>query len=37
MRQAIHDVIIGTPFPDSWAEASERHQRLYTSRVRDLQ
>jgi O-acetyl-ADP-ribose deacetylase (regulator of RNase III) len=25
------------PFPDSWAEASERHQLLYTDRLRRLQ
>lgn len=37
VRQAIEDVLNGIAPPDSWAEASERHQRLYTDRVRDLQ
>ena len=35
---AISDVLIAPPsFPDSWAEASERHQLLYTDRPRRLQ
>lgn len=38
MRAAIDEVLIHpAPFPDSWAEASERHQLLYTDRPRRLQ
>ncbi|UCH84379.1 MAG: macro domain-containing protein [Candidatus Latescibacterota bacterium] len=37
VRAAIDDTRGGIPFPTSWAEAQERHQRLYGSRVRDLQ
>jgi O-acetyl-ADP-ribose deacetylase (regulator of RNase III) len=38
VRAAIDEVILDRyPFPESWAEVSERHQRLYTSQVRDLQ
>lgn len=38
VRTAIEDVVLGnwTP-PRSWAEASERHQLLYTDRPRRLQ
>jgi O-acetyl-ADP-ribose deacetylase (regulator of RNase III) len=35
---AIQNVVLGKPsFPQSWAEAQTRHQRMYTSDVRDLQ
>ncbi|WP_435021043.1 macro domain-containing protein [Tundrisphaera sp. TA3] len=38
VRQAIDDVIHGQfSLPRSWAEASERHQLLYTDRLRRLQ
>jgi O-acetyl-ADP-ribose deacetylase (regulator of RNase III) len=38
VRAAIEDVVLGRrAFPRSWAEAQERHQLLYTDRVRDLQ
>jgi len=37
-RAAFEDFILGTyRFPRSWAEASERHQLLYTDRPRRLQ
>ena len=36
--QAIEEVVLGPgAFPRSWDDAQERHQRLYTKRVRDLQ
>jgi O-acetyl-ADP-ribose deacetylase (regulator of RNase III) len=38
MRTAIEEVILEKrSFPRTWAEASERHQRLYTDRKRNLQ
>lgn len=38
VRAAIEDVVLGKlPFPNSWSEAQERHQKLYRDRVRDLQ
>jgi hypothetical protein len=38
VRVAIEEVLLGkTAFPRTWAEASERHQKLYTDRVRNLQ
>jgi O-acetyl-ADP-ribose deacetylase (regulator of RNase III) len=37
MRRAIEEWRNGFTFPDSWAEASERHQLLYTSRPKRLQ
>jgi O-acetyl-ADP-ribose deacetylase (regulator of RNase III) len=38
MRAAIEQVVFEKhPFPTTWAEASERHQRLYRDRVTDLQ
>jgi O-acetyl-ADP-ribose deacetylase (regulator of RNase III) len=38
VAQAIRDVLIERPtFPATWAEASERHQLLYTDRPRNLQ
>jgi O-acetyl-ADP-ribose deacetylase (regulator of RNase III) len=38
VRTAIEEVILGAGnFPQTWAEAQEQHQRLYTDRVRDLQ
>lgn len=38
VRAAINDVILGNyTMPKSWAEASERHQLLYTDRPRRLQ
>ncbi len=38
VRAAIDEVILGrTSFPTSWWEASQRHQLMYTSEVRDLQ
>jgi O-acetyl-ADP-ribose deacetylase (regulator of RNase III) len=37
MRKAIEELRSGFTFPDSWAEASERHQLLYTSRPKRLQ
>jgi O-acetyl-ADP-ribose deacetylase (regulator of RNase III) len=38
VRAAIEDVVLGTSsFPSSWADAQQRHQKLYTDRLRDLQ
>lgn len=38
VRIAIEEVVLSKArFPRTWAEASERHQRLYTDRVRNLQ
>jgi O-acetyl-ADP-ribose deacetylase (regulator of RNase III) len=38
MRAAIEQVVFEKhAFPTTWSEASERHQRLYCDRVRDLQ
>jgi O-acetyl-ADP-ribose deacetylase (regulator of RNase III) len=38
VRAAIDDVILDKfQFPQSWAEASENHQRLYSDRLRRLQ
>ncbi len=38
MRAAIDDVLLQTSeFPRTWAEASTRHQQLYTDRPRNLQ
>lgn len=38
VRAAIEDVLLyPKPFPTSWRDAQERHQRLYSDRVRDLQ
>lgn len=38
VRAAIDEVILGrTSFPNSWWEASQRHQLLYGSEARDLQ
>jgi O-acetyl-ADP-ribose deacetylase (regulator of RNase III) len=38
VRAAIEDTVLGRyTMPRSWAEASERHQLLYTNRVRRLQ
>ena len=38
VRQAIEDVLLESqPFPRTWAEASSRHQFLYTDRPRNLQ
>ncbi len=38
VRAAINDVVLGrSVFPVSWADAQQRHQHLYTDRVRDLQ
>jgi O-acetyl-ADP-ribose deacetylase (regulator of RNase III) len=38
IRAAIEDVILGKhEFPQSWADAQERHQQLYTDQIRDLQ
>lgn len=38
VRQAIDDILIGEyRMPQTWAEASERHQLLYTDRPRRLQ
>ena len=38
VRAAIEEVVLGpVPFPRTWAEAQQRHQLLYTDRVRDLQ
>ena len=35
---AIEEVLLGkATFPSTWAEASERHQKLYADRVRNLQ
>jgi O-acetyl-ADP-ribose deacetylase (regulator of RNase III) len=38
MRAAIEEVVVGRGlFPRTWAEAQQRHQLLYTDRVRNLQ
>jgi O-acetyl-ADP-ribose deacetylase (regulator of RNase III) len=38
VRAAIEEVVLGKhAFPHSWQHAQERHQLLYTDRVRDLQ
>lgn len=38
LRAAIEEVSLGRGhFPRTWAEAQQRHQLLYTDRVRDLQ
>jgi O-acetyl-ADP-ribose deacetylase (regulator of RNase III) len=38
VREAINDVVLGKyRMPQSWAEASERHQLLYTKQIRRLQ
>jgi O-acetyl-ADP-ribose deacetylase (regulator of RNase III) len=38
VRTAIEEILLGAGhFPQTWAEAQEQHQRLYTDRVRDLQ
>ena len=38
MRAAIEEVVNGVGhYPRTWAEAQQRHQLLYTDRVRDLQ
>ncbi len=38
LRAAIEDVVLELhPFPRTWAEASSRHQLLYTDRPRNLQ
>jgi O-acetyl-ADP-ribose deacetylase (regulator of RNase III) len=38
VRAAIDDVLLeASPFPRSWDDAQERHQRLYGDVVRDLQ
>lgn len=38
VRAAIEEVILGRgAYPQSWSEAQERHQLLYTDHVRDLQ
>ena len=38
VRAAIEEVLLSpSPFPDNWAEASERHQLLYTDRPKRLQ
>lgn len=38
MRAAIEDVVLNNDtFPSSWFEAQQRHQRLYTDQLRDLQ
>jgi O-acetyl-ADP-ribose deacetylase (regulator of RNase III) len=38
VRAAIEESAVGpSPFPRTWAEAQQRHQLLYTDRVRDLQ
>ena len=38
MRAAIDDIVLGQyTMPQSWSEASERHQLLYTDRPRRLQ
>jgi O-acetyl-ADP-ribose deacetylase (regulator of RNase III) len=38
VRAAIEEIVLGLgQFPRTWAEAQQRHQRLYTDRVRDLQ
>lgn len=38
VRAAINAVLLNQePFPTSWVEAQQRHQSLYTDKVRDLQ
>jgi hypothetical protein len=38
VRAAIEESVLGPgQFPRTWAEAQQRHQLLYTDRVRDLQ
>jgi O-acetyl-ADP-ribose deacetylase (regulator of RNase III) len=38
VRIAIEEVVLGrVQFPRTWAEAQQRHQLMYTDRVRDLQ
>ncbi len=38
VRAAIEEVLLAPrPYPRTWAEAQQRHQLLYTDRVRDLQ
>jgi len=38
VRAAIEETVLGgARFPRTWAEAQQRHQLLYTERVRDLQ
>jgi O-acetyl-ADP-ribose deacetylase (regulator of RNase III) len=38
VRAAINDILLGQyRMPQSWAEASERHQLLYTSKLKRLQ
>lgn len=38
VRAAIDDVLLETrPFPRTWAEASDDHQKLYTDRPRNMQ
>ncbi|HKF59199.1 MAG TPA: Appr-1-p processing protein, partial [Blastocatellia bacterium] len=38
VRAAIDDILLGQyRMPHSWAEASERHQLLYTTKVKRLQ
>jgi len=38
VRAAIEEVVLGrVQYPRTWAEAQQRHQLLYTDRVRDLQ
>lgn len=38
MRAAIDDIVLrGYAMPRTWVEASERHQRLYTTRLKRLQ
>jgi O-acetyl-ADP-ribose deacetylase (regulator of RNase III) len=38
VRVAIDEILLGkATFPHTWADASERHQKLYTDRVRNLQ
>jgi O-acetyl-ADP-ribose deacetylase (regulator of RNase III) len=38
VRQAIGDILLGNyRMPQSWAEASERHQLLYTDKLKRLQ
>jgi O-acetyl-ADP-ribose deacetylase (regulator of RNase III) len=39
VRAAIEEVVLirGGDYPSNWAEAQQRHQRLFTDRIRDLQ
>lgn len=38
VRKAIEEVVFEQQaFPRTWSEAQQRHQRLYTDRIRDLQ